>query len=689
MLFLFGIGLPSILLGYLAFRGIQNDLALLEKSQSRENRLIGEEVVRSLEEHLEDVESEFLATISRNQQSDEELLRSFSRLKERYPVIQEVFQLYPSGRIDFPVASLAFLPDSGMEAVPNPDYPEALQRAERLEFQENLYAEAAASYQVIFRSTEDTELQGELLLAISRTQAKAGDTASALNSYTSLANNYSEVTTSRGIPLDLIARFEIGRLHSISEDTNEALHCHIGLLEDFIKGKWLLRESQYKFYVNQINGSLESITAIPSISVADLSNLKELMEQEKQKVAYAERLIALQSDEAVALLESVVDGNSGQITRHYIERPQGHEYLAFIQMEVNESGLGYWGILLDEAQLKDRFLQPAIHNQELREGLGWVIRDRNDEIVMASSQLVTGIADIRLSFIGNFPPWVLEIYQANPRILESLMSSSRGIYLYMFILLAGILAFGLVLTVRIVSKEVELVRMQTDFVSTVSHEFRSPLTSIRQLSEMLQSDRVPTEDRRKRYYDVLVEQSERLSLLVENILGFASMEQGSQTLDIQSVEVAAFLEEIVTHFRNQVRHEAFTINMNCQEDLPPVALDKDAMTQAISNLLDNAIKYSGDSRTVDIIARAEEHQLAIEVQDYGYGINKKEQEKIFDRFYRGGDAQTMGVKGSGLGLTLVRQIVEAHQGRIEVLSTPGIGSTFSIRIPIKAEEVES
>lgn len=692
MLFLFGIGLPSILLGYLALRGIQNDLALLEKSQTQENRIIGEEIVRLLEEKIENVESEFLVTISNKLQSDEELLGSLSRLKAKYSVIQEVFQLYPNGRISFPVASLSFLPGDSMELIANPNQPEALQRAERLEFQEKLYVEAAASYQEILSVTQDAESQGELLLAIARTQAKAGNIPAALNSYSSLADNYSENTTSRGIPLDLIARYEIGRLHSIPEDPNEALQWHNNLLEDIINGKWLLRESQYKFYVNQIKGSLESITATPAISVADLSKCKELIDQERRKVAYTERLYALESDSGDSLLALVLEEKSGsgdQMTRHYLERPQGYGYLAFIHMEVNGSDPGYWGFLLDEDQFKERFLQPTVSSQELREGLDWAVRDRNDNIVMASSQQVTGIADIRLSFIGNFPPWILEIYQDNPRILESLMSSSRGIYLYMFILLAGILAFGLVFTVRIVSKEVELVRMQTDFVSTVSHEFRSPLTSIRQLSEMLQSDRVATEDRRKRYYDILVEQSERLSLLVENILGFASMEQGSQTLDIQPVEVAAFLEEIVTHLRNQVRHEAFTINLDCQEGLPPVPLDKDAMTQAISNLLDNAIKYSGDSRTVDIIAKANEYQFSINVQDYGYGIEDKELGKIFDRFYRGGDAQTMGVKGSGLGLTLVRQIVEAHHGRIEVLSTPGSGSTFSIRIPIDSREVGS
>ena len=256
----------------------------------------------------------------------------------------------------------------------------------------------------------------------------------------------------------------------------------------------------------------------------------------------------------------------------------------------------------------------------------------------------------------------------------------------MFFLLAGILIFGLILTVRTVVREIELSRMKSDFVSTISHEFKSPLSSIRQLSEMLQSGRIPSEEYRQQYYDVLVEQSERLSLLIDNILDFSKIEEGRKEFDFEMVEISSLLQEIVTVIQDQVRHKDFDIQLEIEEPLPLIKADRAAISQAITNLIDNAIKYSGEARNIIVRTFAEHPYLMIVIKDFGIGIRKEEINKVFERFYRGGDELTRTVKGSGLGLTLVKQIVEVHNGNIDVESEPGIGSTFSIRLPVQQPE---
>jgi len=249
-------------------------------------------------------------------------------------------------------------------------------------------------------------------------------------------------------------------------------------------------------------------------------------------------------------------------------------------------------------------------------------------------------------------------------------------------LIAGILVFGLILTVRAVSHELELARMKSDFVSTVSHEFKSPLTSIRQLAEMLQSGRVPSEERRQKYYDVLLEQSERLALLTDNILSLSKIEEGRAEFAFESTDVSTLLTEVVSSIQDRVRHEGFDIGLNVEGALPLIAVDRTALSQAVANLIDNAIKYSGDSRRISVSASVEEQSLAIAVQDFGVGIKKEDIPRLFERFYRGGDELTRTVKGSGLGLTLVREIVAAHRGKVHVESEPGKGSVFSIRLPL-------
>jgi signal transduction histidine kinase len=193
---------------------------------------------------------------------------------------------------------------------------------------------------------------------------------------------------------------------------------------------------------------------------------------------------------------------------------------------------------------------------------------------------------------------------------------------------------------------------------------------------------VPSEERRQQYYDVLLEQSERLALLTDNILSLAKIEEGRAEFAFESTDVSALLTEVVSSIQDRVRHEGFDIELDIKGPIPLVAVDRTALSQAITNLIDNAIKYSGDSRKVVIGASIEGQSLAIAVQDFGVGIKKEDIPRLFERFYRGGDELTQTVKGSGLGLTLVKEIIEAHRGKVQVESEPGKGSVFSIRLQL-------
>jgi signal transduction histidine kinase len=230
--------------------------------------------------------------------------------------------------------------------------------------------------------------------------------------------------------------------------------------------------------------------------------------------------------------------------------------------------------------------------------------------------------------------------------------------------------------------------MKSDFVSTISHEFKSPLTSIRQLAEMLHSGRVPSDERRRQYYDVLLEQSERLSLLTENILNLARIEEGRKEFIFEKTALTPVLRQIVSSIQDRVRHEGFSIELEIKNDLPMVKVDRVALAEAITNLIDNAVKYSGESRRVIVSASAEGPSLQIAVRDFGIGIRREDLDKVFERFFRGGDELTRTVKGSGLGLTLVKEIVEAHHGKVYAESEPGKGSTFFIKLPLQKKEEE-
>ena len=167
-----------------------------------------------------------------------------------------------------------------------------------------------------------------------------------------------------------------------------------------------------------------------------------------------------------------------------------------------------WGVLLDGEALTD-LVGRTLHDHVDSAATNWVLRRRDGRSMVSRGDVPRGPVTFNATFADNFPPWLIEFHQKPQSPYARLFASSQSIYFYMFLLIAGILVFGLALTIRTVTHELELARLKSDFVSTVSHEFKSPLTSIRHLAEMLQADSVPSEERRRRYYDVLVEQSTR------------------------------------------------------------------------------------------------------------------------------------------------------------------------------------
>lgn len=425
------------------------------------------------------------------------------------------------------------------------------------------------------------------------------------------------------------------------------------------------------------------------VLIAALGNtLRALLQEEELARARTERLLAFQTSAGTALIgrQNSQSENSRALYGRTALELEGHAFYLLIgepRSETPEDGGGAWGLLLDPDTLESRLVS-TLQRQAAPELVRWALRGSAGEVRHASGPLEDAVPAVRLGLPEGVPPFTIELFPPDAGFVQAFLTSRRGVFFYAFLLLAGILIFGFTLTVRTVSHQLELARMQSDFVSTVSHEFKSPLTAVRQIAEMLQSGKVSSEERRRRYYDVLVEQSERLSLLIDRVLDFARMDSGHHTFDVQPVDVGPFLETLVSGVQQRVSHEGFIVRTEIDPSLPTVVLDADAIGQAVTNLIDNGIKYSGDSKEIVVRGFAENGHVVIAVQDFGIGLDQKDKARVFERFYRGGNELTRSIRGTGLGLTLAKQIVEGHGGRVEAESEPGRGSTFYIRLPLEA-----
>ena len=294
-------------------------------------------------------------------------------------------------------------------------------------------------------------------------------------------------------------------------------------------------------------------------------------------------------------------------------------------------------------------------------------------------------SDVQQRNVWLFPDYVVSI-RAQAGSIEALIRSRFYRSLALILLLAIALLAGVWMVYRNVHREMELAEMKSTFVSNVSHELRTPLALIRMFAETLEMGRVASDEKRQEYYNIIHQETERLSRLVNNILNFSHIEAGKKTYIFRKVDVNETVGRVVDTYTFNLKKNGFTTKIELSETVPAIRGDSEALTEAVINLIDNAIKYSivkgHEERSIEIITGHEHGSVFIEVADRGIGIPAEEKAKIFSPFYRISGGLVHTVKGTGLGLALIKHIIDAHDGIVTIKSKPEQGSRF--RLTFKA-----
>jgi signal transduction histidine kinase len=249
----------------------------------------------------------------------------------------------------------------------------------------------------------------------------------------------------------------------------------------------------------------------------------------------------------------------------------------------------------------------------------------------------------------------------------------------------GLLVLGVVLLLRDVARRSALNRLRADLVSGVSHELKAPLSVIRVYAETLAQAGDATPGDRVQFAEAILQETDRLHRAIGDVVDFSRIEQGERTYRKAPTAMRALLDTVAQRFREYASLHGFRLRTELAPDLPVVTVDPAAVEQAVHNLLDNACKYSGDAREIDLYAARRDGHVIVEVRDSGIGIAPEDQARMFQRFQRGQHADR---GGYGLGLYLVRHIMDAHGGTIEVESSPGAGSRFTLKFPVEGAHAE-
>jgi signal transduction histidine kinase len=277
----------------------------------------------------------------------------------------------------------------------------------------------------------------------------------------------------------------------------------------------------------------------------------------------------------------------------------------------------------------------------------------------------------------------LKVRFAAAEALDPGGAPAGGLYYAALFVLVGGTAFGTSLLWRSLRREMELAETRSQFVASVSHELKTPLTAIRMFAETLQMGRSLESKVRNEYLETISNECDRLSRLVDNVLLFSRIEQGKNVYHFRKIDLGETVRRAAQTLAYQLSQHGFGLRTEVAETLPALHADPDAIEQAVLNLLTNAMKYSGANRRIDLSLGQRDSEAFVRVTDYGMGIAAAELGKIFEKYYRAPGSQS--IPGTGLGLTLVAQIAKAHGGRVDVESTPGKGSTFTMWLPLGSE----
>ena len=310
--------------------------------------------------------------------------------------------------------------------------------------------------------------------------------------------------------------------------------------------------------------------------------------------------------------------------------------------------------------------------------------DPNDAITYSTDNenlLEDEIIKVQESGLWLFPSYYLGISFRGESLNDLMDERTRNNWIF-FAMIAFVLLVGITFIIRGVSRELRLTKMKSDFVSNVSHEIRTPLSLISMFAETLEMGRVKDEKERDKFYHIINSETRRLSGLVNRILNFSKMEAGKKSYTMERLDLNQVVDEVLLSYDYQLTTNGFACDFARSANMF-VGGDKESIYEAVVNLLDNAIKYSGAARKIQIRTSETADSNIISITDFGMGVAEKDQKRVFEKFYRAEDSLIHNTKGSGLGLNIVFEIMQAHHGKVTMHSKLGHGSTFELIFPKK------
>ena len=568
----------------------------------------------------------------------------------------------------------------------NPKASTSFSMAEKAEYINKNYVEAITLYQKALNDTKSVNDKALLLSRIGRCFFKSGNYITGINVYKKMLELGDEDITIGKIPISIIALFQISEGYKALNDKNEQYNIQLELYQQLLDDPWDLLGGEYLYYLKLAREEIRKLEVL-GIKIDTIKrNSKDLMNRQNkllEKIRFIEHIhkqilpnVPSEASKWVPIELQPLDISSKE------NNPTLQIGFFKFPASFQQSDLLVLGYKFNKDYILSILFPEILTSVELGKDLSvGILRDKDSLIYIQSNSSRTNYLVVD-NFTQLFANWKVALFDKDGKSIEQLVGKERRLYLILFAGIILVMLIGIIMIVRAVIHETEASRMKSEFVSNVSHEFKTPLALIRMFGETLDSGVVTDEKKRKEFYKIIRKESERLTHLIDDVLDFSKMDTGVKKYYFEEADIVKIVRSSLEAYKFHIRDNGFEIESELPNDFIMLKIDKDAISQAILNLLSNAVKYSKERKRIQVRVGKDSTSVFISVKDNGVGIAKEELKKIFDKFYRVPPTNGKEKRGNGLGLTLTKHIIEAHEGSIEVDSEIDKGSTFTIKLPL-------
>jgi len=534
----------------------------------------------------------------------------------------------------------------------------AMKKGEAAEFGRDDLTGALQSYREAMAVAAVPVDRAEAGLRVARVLTKMHRDDEAFAAFRAIAAVPDTVTTPHGIPYGAYARLQMVEATASRPEATAVAQDFVTFVRD---RAWDDRDGGYGYFLRE------------AVRVAETRRLDaEATKGLEDALRHAEAVTNMAEQLQSRVGSAPPDALAGTVHRIALDGPTGTASVVWRFSTDSAGATLAAGFIENPDYLTDPVLTRIV--SELNTS-SWV------QIELARETSSAARPPLAVAPLGNvLPGWSVAAHDAKGRTLQQLASTERWTYASLLALVLAVLVAGIVWTTRAWAREAELSRLQADFVANVSHELKTPLALIRMFGETLESGLVADPTKQKEFHGIIRRESERLTHLINNVLDTATIEAGTKRFTFEDADLVALVREALDAYAPLFSRMSFTVSATLPNQACGVRIDRHAVSQALVNLFQNAIRYSQDARELSVAVGNGGNEVTVSVSDRGMGIAAADLPHIFDKFYRAGRNQDLPA-GSGLGLSIVKHVMTAHGGRVDVRSAPGQGSEFTLVFP--------